>query len=214
MISIILPIYNSKETLSLLIQKLFEILWQEKLSWEIICINDASTDNSEQLLLYLQSIYPQLTFYSHNQKIGYYLSAIEGISKAEGNILGFLDYPPDINLLENIPRFIQPIISGKAEIVVGKYPFPNFTKSILNKIVQTFIPLTDPLSSFFFAQKEVFHDIKYSTNGISIGLEIYVKGTYKTIKELNLNNSIGSGNIQILALLKQIRLLKKYLKSI
>lgn len=45
-LSIIAPMYNEEEVISIFFSKLNEILTKEKISFEIICINDGSTDST------------------------------------------------------------------------------------------------------------------------------------------------------------------------
>lgn len=227
MISFIVPIYNNKETVSLLVQKLVEIAWQEKISWEIIAIDDVSTDGSIQVLQYLKTLYPQMRLYLHTSpRIGFYLSAIEGIEYAQGTIIGVFDasLAPAI---EQIPLLVRPLLVGKAEVVLGSRfsPKSSFQANLVTKllmhflnkfIVQPLIPLSDPLSNFFFAKREVFTGIAYSPVGVSVGLEVFLKGSYQAIQEIACDYSVYSGASDIISvkkiplLLQQLRLLKQY----
>ena len=58
-LSIILPIYEEEESLPQLISEICEVMAETHLSFEILCIDDGSTDSSFRVLRALQEKHPR-----------------------------------------------------------------------------------------------------------------------------------------------------------
>lgn len=93
--SVIIPVYNTGLYLEECINSVFN---QTQKEIEVIAINDGSTDDSLDVLLRLQKIYPELIILTQdNQGLGYTRNV--GIKKASGEYIFFLD--SDDYILEN-----------------------------------------------------------------------------------------------------------------
>jgi len=57
--SIVLPVYNEENIISRTIENIIEVFMREKLDYEIITVDDGSTDDSAAVLKDLQNKYPQ-----------------------------------------------------------------------------------------------------------------------------------------------------------
>lgn len=86
-ISIIVPIYNSSKHLQKCISS---ILQQEYTNFEIILVDDGSTDNSSAICLKYASEDSRIKFFKQENK-GAAAARNLGIEKAEGSFLGFVD---------------------------------------------------------------------------------------------------------------------------
>ena len=86
-ISVIIPVYNGEKY----IEKCLDILNKQNFSesWEIIMINDASTDNSKDLIL--KSKLSNLKLYSLQNNLGQSVARNLGISKAKGEYIYMQD---------------------------------------------------------------------------------------------------------------------------
>lgn len=116
--SLILPIYNEGSILEENIQKIINQLNKLTQNWEIIFVEDKSTDGSDKVL---KKILPKLKnskaiFHSRNHGRGQTVK--DGILLAKGDVCGFLDI--DLEVPEkHIPEFIKKIESGY-DLVVAK----------------------------------------------------------------------------------------------
>jgi len=97
LISIIIPIYNVEKYLS---QCLDSVINQTYKNLEIICVNDASTDNSLQILKKYAKKDNRIKIIENNKNLGVGLSRNKGIDKASGTYIHFLD-PDDWIINEN-----------------------------------------------------------------------------------------------------------------
>ena len=112
-LSVVIPVYNEKKTLSELICRVEAV----KLEKEIIIVDDASTDGTRDLLKkYEGQERFKVIYQSKNAGKGSALRA--GFDKAEGEIIivqdGDLEYNP-----KEYPLLLEPILDGRADVVYG-----------------------------------------------------------------------------------------------
>ncbi len=112
-LSVVIPVYNEKRTLSELIRRVEAV----KLEKEIIIVDDASTDGTRDLLKkYEEQERFKVIYQSKNAGKGSALRA--GFDKAEGEIIivqdADLEYDP-----KEYPILIEPILDGRADVVYG-----------------------------------------------------------------------------------------------
>jgi len=148
MISLIIPFYNEKESLPILLEKLAVVFKKNQLEAEIILVDDGSTDgNSKQF----QNSYVQIKIIVHRKRMGKGRALSDGVKAASGEIIVFMDADLQDDP-EELPKFIEKINSGY-DLVNGwrKTRHDNFTKTLPSSIFNKLI-----LKSFF---RSKFHDI-------------------------------------------------------
>lgn len=104
MISIVIPAYNEEKNIPILYQKLKEILEKIGQSYEIIVIDDGSTDSTYQILKDLASKDPTLKVIRFKRNYGQTAAIYAGFQHAQGDVIITLDAdlqndPQDIPLL-------------------------------------------------------------------------------------------------------------------
>ncbi len=114
-LSLIIPVYNEKETILKLISKV-KATEVGDLKKEIIVIDDGSTDGTREKLIRLN--YECLKVIFHPKNLGKGSAIKTGIKEAKGEVVIFqdadLEYDPD-----DYPKLIKPLLEGKADIVYG-----------------------------------------------------------------------------------------------
>ncbi|MGB3591632.1 MAG: glycosyltransferase [Nonlabens sp.] len=114
--TVIVPVFNSRDTLEELITRIANVM--QPYSYEILCIDDFSTDESWQVLKQLQEDFPALRMIKFTKNFGQAAASLCGIRNARANILVMIDddlqYPPEeINaLIENYNPENQYILFG------------------------------------------------------------------------------------------------------
>ena len=112
-LSVVIPVYNEKKTLSELICRVEAV----KLEKEIIIVDDASTDGTRDLLKkYEERERFKVIYQSKNAGKGSALRA--GFDKAEGEIIIVQDADLEYNPKE-YPLLVEPILDGRADVVYG-----------------------------------------------------------------------------------------------
>ncbi|MBL6729612.1 MAG: glycosyltransferase family 2 protein [Bacteroidia bacterium] len=150
MISVVLPIYNEEKGLSSFIDDLYIQMKSIGQSFEIILVNDGSTDKSLQLIQSLCTNYAELKFIGLSRNFGHQIAISAGIDYASGDQVILMDSdgqdPPEV-----IPDLIHKMDEGydvvyakrikrAKESVMKKWTASLFYK-ILNKITSIEIPV-------------------------------------------------------------------------
>lgn len=115
-ISVVVPVYNEKENIPALAQRLTEILSRYDAS-EIIFVDDGSTDGSLALLRDLSSKQKHIGYLSFSRNFGHQNALRAGLTAAHGDCIIMMDgdfqHPP-----EALPLFISKYLEG-FDIVSG-----------------------------------------------------------------------------------------------
>ena len=90
-ISVISPVYNSSKVLEIFIKKVIENIRGITLSYEIILIDDFSSDDSWQKLKKIKKKYKYLKIKQNKKNIGQHPSIRKGLKMAEGDLIFILD---------------------------------------------------------------------------------------------------------------------------
>jgi undecaprenyl-phosphate 4-deoxy-4-formamido-L-arabinose transferase len=117
-LSVIVPILNEAATLEELADRLMYTLHRLGKSYEVIFVDDGSTDDSVKLLKRLYELYPTIKVIRLNRNYGQHMAVLAGLDRARGEIVvtldGDLQNPP-----EEIPRLLEKIHEGY-DVVCGQ----------------------------------------------------------------------------------------------
>ena len=116
-ISVVVPIYNEEESLPELVEQLLEALRPFEESFELVLVNDGSTDGTATVLRRLSSEVPELVGVLLRKNYGQTAAMAAGFDVASGEIVVSLDGdlqndPADIPLLINKLREGYDLVSG------------------------------------------------------------------------------------------------------
>ena len=89
-LSVVIPVFNKEDNLRLLLEELVSVLRQLGQDFEILCVDDASTDRSVPVLIALRSAYPQLRVLRHRVNSGESAAQASGFAQARGDIVKLL----------------------------------------------------------------------------------------------------------------------------
>lgn len=110
MLSIIIPFFNEKENLPILINQLINQLNRLKKEYEIILVNDGSTDDLISNLKSLMSN-PNLKSVNHKKRLGKGRALKTGIENSSGETIVFMDGDLQDDP-EDLPKFLEKIDQG------------------------------------------------------------------------------------------------------
>lgn len=86
-ISIIIPIWNEEKTLEKLVKKVLNVKFEQKLTREIILVNDGSTDSSGQIIDKLAKKYDVIRGFHNEKNSGKTQTVKNGIAKSTGDLV-------------------------------------------------------------------------------------------------------------------------------
>ena len=114
-LSVVIPVYNSQETISQLIDELIELL--KSYNFEIILVNDCSMDKSHEICLHKHEAHPDLVrYFKLSRNFGEHNAVIAGLNQASGDYAIIIDddfqNPPD-----EIPRMIEYMRKNKFDVL-------------------------------------------------------------------------------------------------
>lgn len=131
-LSVIIPAFNEKNSIIPTIEQVLKIMDKSKITYELIVVNDGSTDGTKELVeSYLKSSKnKKLTLCNHSPNKGYGASLKTGIKKAKFDDICITDadqtYPND-----QIPVMFRIYNEKELDMIVGKREFkklPTITK--------------------------------------------------------------------------------------
>lgn len=198
-ISIIIPIFNERKNIKELIFQIRKRLIKN--SYEIIIVDDSSTDGSKKVLNYLNKKYKNLKVIFRNNKIrDLSRSCRDGFEKSKYKSIlvmdGDLQHDPIY-----IPKMIRVFKKNKSDFVVGIRELKNkrvkglsIFRQFLSISIITILEIIfkkktdDPMSGFFLFKKAIYEKNKN---------KLFLKG-FKILADLIfLNNNFKIDDIKI-----------------
>lgn len=185
LISILIPVYNEKNTIEQLLQKVHSAPYPNGYDYEIICVDDCSTDGSTAWLKEYTHPKVKKIFKEKNEGKGSAISA--ALKEASGDIMiiqdADLEYDPN-----EYPQLLNPIIGGHADVVYGSrflvakaQRVHFYWHALANKFLThlsnmlTNVALTDMETCYKAFTKEAISGIKIKSKKFGIEPEITAK---------------------------------------
>ncbi len=99
MISLVVPAFNEEENLSVLVHRLMTVMARYD-SYEILIVDDGSSDQTRHVLRQLSQAYPVVRFLSFSRNFGHQMALRAGYDNARGDAVICLDadlqHPPEL----------------------------------------------------------------------------------------------------------------------
>ena len=86
-ISVIMPVRNAQLTLARQVSRFLEVLSDISSQFELLIVDDASTDSTEEVAHELTQTYPQIQFIRHPKQLGTRAAVRSGMNQASANIV-------------------------------------------------------------------------------------------------------------------------------
>jgi len=185
-LSIVIPVYNEKNTIDEIIRRVKAVSGIEK---EIIIVDDCSTDGTVGILKKLEPQVDKILYHSKNMGKGAALRT--GFAHAEGDYVivqdADLEYDPqDFNII------LKPVLEGKADIVYGSrfagggpHRVLFFWHYVANRILTlisnmfTNLNLTDMETCYKLFRRDIIQSIEIKENRFGFEPEITAKAARK-----------------------------------
>ncbi|MCS6827750.1 MAG: glycosyltransferase family 2 protein [Caldilinea sp.] len=106
--SLVIPVWNEEQVIPVLYERLVQVMEGVGESWEVIFVNDGSTDRSLDLLLELHARDPRVKVLNFSRNFGHQIAITAGFDYADGDAVIVMDAdlqdPPEV-LLRMIDRW-------------------------------------------------------------------------------------------------------------
>ena len=181
-LSIVMPVFNEKNTIEEIISRIQSV--DIGIKKEIILVDDCSNDGTREILEKIDQNNIKVYFHSKNQGKGAALQT--GFSNVEGDIIliqdADLEYDP-----REYPRLLEPILDGRADAVYGSrflcapHRVLFFWHYVGNKILTTLtnmtsnLNLTDIETCYKVFKKEILDKITLKSKRFGFEPEITIK---------------------------------------
>lgn len=158
LVSIITPSFNSSEYIA---ETIKSVQNQTYTNWEMIIIDDCSSDNTEKIINEFQQSDKRIKFFKLDQNSGSGVARNKGIENASGDFMTFID-ADDIWFPTFMEKSIQTIFETKIPFVFSSYRRSNEKLEFVYSdfIVPQKVNYTDILKSNSISCLTAFVDIK------------------------------------------------------
>ena len=183
-LSIIVPVYNEEKTIIKILEKIKNNS-SSLFKYEVIVIDDGSTDQSKKLLENNKHLFDKLLVNETNKGKGF--SVKRGLSNASGTHIIFQDADFEYDPVD-FKKFEKIFLDFDADGIIGsRFVYSNYTRShnILNKIANTLLTFmfnllynttfTDIYSCYFAFKKNLLNVDALRTEGFEQHAEILCK---------------------------------------
>ena len=146
MVSVVVPIYNEEELVVRFHEAVASAMESARTQWEVVYVNDGSTDSSLDLLRGLQSLDPHVVVVELSRNWGHMGAITAGLQTAHGAAVILMDGdfqdPPEV-----LPQLIDAWRDG-AEVVVAVRKSRQERRKILAKLFPLFYRVMGTLSDY------------------------------------------------------------------
>ena len=182
-LSVVMPVYNERATLRHVVERVLSV----PLEIELICVDDGSSDGSDQILRDLQSQYSQIRFIQQTRNAGKGAALRRGIQETTGDFVIIQDADLEYDPTE-YSALLDPLVQGKADAVYGSrflgsgphrvlyfwHSVGNWVLTLLSNCL-TNINLSDMETCYTAFRREVIQSIPIEENRFGFEPEITVK---------------------------------------
>jgi len=172
LLSVIVPVYNEEAALEILCREIMAALAQQREDFEIIFVNDGSTDRSLSILESLANTYaPRIRVITGSGRLGQTAALKRGLDSAQGDTLITLDADLQ-NDPADIPLLIQKLQQGY-DVVCGwrkarqDKPVKSFLSKLANRLQRmlTGLPVHDISCTLRAYRRKCLEELSLSRPG-------------------------------------------------
>ncbi len=166
-LSIVIPVYNEEGNISLIYDRIYKTMKKIKINYEIIFINDGSTDKSYDIMKSINKNDKKVKLINFSRNFGHHIAVTAGMDYATGDAVVLMDCdlqdPPEL-----IPDLIKKWEEGyKIIYTTGQYLknisfFKRITSKLFQKILMKITNINIPFGSGIFSliDKKVLDNLR------------------------------------------------------
>ena len=202
LISVILPVYNAEKYLSNCIES---ILDQSYRKFELIIINDGSTDKSEKIISNYCAKDSRIKYIKNNFNAGITSSLIKGVNQSQGNYIARQD-ADDISKPERLKKQLSWLLEDEKRVLCGtnadffeskKIIFPFYYKNLSIKKNLKYINCFVHSSVMFKNNGMNYNPLYKFTQDYDLWRRLVIKGEVGNLKEKLVKIRISQNSISV-----------------
>lgn len=194
--ALVVPTLNESGNIDTLLRELTEVLTNTACEYELIVVDDGSTDGTVEKVRGWTKRDPRIRFISRVGERGLAGAVLWGWGQSRANLLGVIDadlqHPPELlpELLKQTERADIAIASRYArnQGTKGWNPLRAAVSRLSTlaaaPLIKKNLGVTDPMSGFFVIRRRCIEGLTFQTTGFKLLLEILVRGRIRTAREV------------------------------
>jgi dolichol-phosphate mannosyltransferase len=191
--TIVIPTYNERDRLGVLLERIFGACDRDNLAIEVVVVDDNSADGTGALADEW-SRRRRVRVIHRAGKLGLGSAVLEGFAIAQTDVVGVMDgdlsHPPEL-----LPRLFRTIEEGDFDLAVGSryvrgggtanFPIGRWLLSRAGCwLARPLTPVRDAMSGFFLIRRRHLDGFQTSVKGFKIGLELFVRSQPTRLAEV------------------------------
>jgi dolichol-phosphate mannosyltransferase len=198
-ISLIIPTYNERENIALVVKRSHATLAETNRSFEIIVVDDDSPDRTWEAALALCDSTPELRVIRRVNERGLARAVVRGWQEARGDVLAVMDgdlqHPSETLglLVKAIQEDGVDIAVASRNVMGGGVSRWNIVRRAVSwsaTLMATWVlpgtlrTIRDPMSGYFALRRSVIEGCRLEPEGYKILLEVLGRGRYRSVEEI------------------------------
>ena len=198
-VSLIIPTYNERLNIGILLKQVYEVLKETGHAFEVIVVDDDSPDGTWHVVQEMMSEYPNLRVLRRLHERGLARAVVLGWQEAQGEILAVMDgdlqHPPEtlVSLIEALEKQSADIAVASRHVGGGGVSKWNILRRGISwgatlaaswLLPGTLATVRDPMSGYFALHRSVIEGCTLKPEGYKILLEVLGRGQYRTVVEV------------------------------
>lgn len=194
-VSVIVPTYNERDNIELLINRVEEAL--RDVRFELIVVDDNSPDGTAEVAAKVGERYGNIKVLKRPGRLGLASAVIDGAREAKGEVLAVLDadlqHPPEL-----LPLMLRKVREGYDLVVASRFvegggvegwsAWRRLISRVAGALAKLLLPraraVKDVMSGYFMFKRRVLDGVELRPRGFKILLELVVKGGWTRVAEV------------------------------
>ena len=195
--ALVVPTLNEAGNIERLLEKVQKVLDPQQRPYEVIVVDDGSSDGTPELVLQYSERDSRVRLLSRLHERGLAGAVLQGWNHSDAVLLGVIDadlqHPPDVlaGLLEAMDEGNDIAIASRYVAKDGVAGWNPIRIAISRASTLATLPfqrknvrVKDPMSGFFIVRREAIDGLEFETKGFKLLLEILVRGRVLSAKEV------------------------------